>query len=165
MGNRSRLDSRSVARLASLQQDTAARYFVMQGAILPPALPSSPPSIRRALASIILFMPTKLTRKEVSTSDDKYRPRELEEIEGNGISIINEPIPPENVRALVRPRQRSVHAVLCEAVINTQALVTRLEFGVQAPPGQARVTVRELYVQTRRQLNALAAVLELEGLE
>jgi len=36
---------------------------------------------------------------------------------------------------------------------------------VQAPPGQARVTVRELYVQTRRQLNALAAVLELEGLE
>ena len=110
-------------------------------------------------------MPTKLTRKEVITSDDKYRARPLEEIEGNGISIINEPIPPENVRTLVRPRQRSLHAVLCEAVINTQALVTRLELGVQAPPGQARVTVRELYVQTRRQLNALAAVLELEGLE
>jgi len=28
-----------------------------------------------------------------------------------------------------------------------------------------RVTVRELYVQTRRQLKALGAVLELEGLE
>ena len=66
-------------------------------------------------------MPTKLTRKEVITSDDKYRARQLEEIEGNGISIINEPIPPENVRTLVRPRQRSLHAVLCEAVINTQA--------------------------------------------
>ena len=60
-------------------------------------------------------MPTKLTRKEVITSDDKYRARPLEEIEGNGISIINEPIPPENVRTLVRPRQRSLHAVLCEA--------------------------------------------------
>jgi hypothetical protein len=45
------------------------------------------------------------------------------------------------------------------------ALLTRLELGVQAPPGQARVTVRELYVQTRRQLKALSACLELEGLE
>jgi hypothetical protein len=44
-------------------------------------------------------------------------------------------------------------------------LLTRLELGVQAPPGQARVTVRELYVQTRRQLKSLAEVLELDGLE
>jgi hypothetical protein len=47
----------------------------------------------------------------------------------------------------------------------SQALVARLELGVQAPPGQARVTVRELYVQARRQLKALSACLELEGLE
>jgi hypothetical protein len=33
------------------------------------------------------------------------------------------------------------------------------------PPGQARVTVRELYVQTRRQVKALIATLELQGLE
>ena len=110
-------------------------------------------------------MPTKLTRKEVSASDDKYRPRELEEIEGNGISIINEPIPPENVRTLVRPRQRSLHAVLCEAVINTQAPLARLEAGVTVPRDQQREVVRVLYVATRHQARALAATLELDGLE
>ena len=110
-------------------------------------------------------MPTKLTRKEVSTSDDKYRPRQLEEIEGNGICIINEPTPPENVRALVRPRQRSLHAVLCEALMNTQALLARLEAGVTVPREQQRETVRLLYVATRHQVKALAAVLELDGLE
>ena len=110
-------------------------------------------------------MPTKLTRKEVITSDDKYRARQLEEIEGNGISIINEPIPPENVRALVRPRQRSVHAVLCEAVINTQAPLARLEAGVTVPRDQQREVVRVLYVATRHQARALAATLELDGLE
>ena len=110
-------------------------------------------------------MPTKLTRKEVITSDDKYRARPLEEIEGNGISIINEPIPPENVRALVRPRQRSVHTVLCEAVINTQAPLARLEAGVTVPRDQQREVVRLLYVATRHQVKALAAVLELDGLE
>ena len=111
-------------------------------------------------------MPTKLTRKEVITSDDKYRARPLEEIEGNGISIINEPIPPENVRTLVRPRQRSLHgAVLCEAVINTQAPLARLEAGVTVPRDQQREVVRVLYVATRHQARALAATLELDGLE
>ena len=110
-------------------------------------------------------MPTKLTRKEVITSDDKYRARPLEEIEGNGISIINEPIPPENVRTLVRPRQRSLHAVLCEAVINTQAPLARLEAGVTVPRDQRREVVRLLYVATRHQVQALAATLELDGLE
>jgi len=110
-------------------------------------------------------MPTKLTRKEVITSDDKYRARQLEEIEGNGISIINEPIPPENVRTLVRPRQRSLHAVLCEAVINTQAPLARLEAGVTVPRDQQREVVRVLYVATRHQARALAATLELDGLE
>ena len=110
-------------------------------------------------------MPTRLTRKEVITSDDKYRARPLEEIEGNGISIINEPIPPENVRTLVRPRQRSLHAVLCEAVINTQAPLARLEAGVTVPRDQQREVVRVLYVATRHQARALAATLELDGLE
>jgi hypothetical protein len=99
--------------------------------------------------------------------DDKYRARTFEELadDPTPLTWLNERPPPDNVRALVRTKQRSLHAVLCEALINTQALVTRLELGVQAPPGQARVAVRELYVQTRRQLKALAAVLELEGLE
>jgi hypothetical protein len=96
---------------------------------------------------------------------DKYRPRQLDEIEDNGVSLINEPLPPDNVRALVQSKERSLHAVLCQALVNTQALLTRLELGVQAPPGQARVTIRDLYVQTRRQLKALSATLELDGLE
>jgi hypothetical protein len=103
----------------------------------------------------------------IKLDDDKYRPRTSEELASDRtpVTLINERVPSDNVRTLVPPKQRSLHVVLCEALINTQALLQRLELGVQAPPGQARVTVRELYVQTRRQLKVLAAVLELEGLE
>jgi hypothetical protein len=96
---------------------------------------------------------------------NRYWPRQLDEIEGAPTTWLNEPAPPDNVSTLVRTKQRSLHAVLCGALTNTQALLTRLELGVRAPPGQARVAVRELYVQTRRQLKALSAVLELDGLE
>jgi hypothetical protein len=51
---------------------------------------------------------------------------------------LNEPLPPDNVSALVRPTQRSLNAVLCEALINTQALVTRLEAGVTVPQDRQR---------------------------
>jgi hypothetical protein len=74
-------------------------------------------------------------------------------------------LPPNNVSALVRPKQRSLHAVLCEALTNTQALLTRLEAGVTVPRDQQREVVRELYVLTRHQLQALSAVLALDGLE
>jgi hypothetical protein len=50
---------------------------------------------------------------------------------------------------------------LVEALNNTRALLARLELGVHAPPGEEREVVRELYVQTRRQVKALAAMLEL----
>jgi hypothetical protein len=70
-----------------------------------------------------------------------------------------------NVSALVRPRQRSLHAVLCEAVTNTQALLARLEAGVTVPRQEQREIVRLLYVATRHQVKALSAVLELNGLE
>jgi len=80
-------------------------------------------------------------------------------------SVLNEPLPPNNVSALVRPKQRSLHAVLCEALTNTQALLTRLEAGVTVPRDQQREVVRELYVLTRHQLQALSAVLALDGLE
>jgi hypothetical protein len=40
-----------------------------------------------------------------------------------------------------------------------------LELGVHVPRDQQRETVRALYVQTRRQVQVLAATLELEGLE
>jgi hypothetical protein len=81
------------------------------------------------------------------------------------VSLINQPLLPDNVRTLVRPNQRSLHAVLCEALTNTQALLTRLEAGVTVPRDQQREIVRLLYVATRHQVKALAAVLELEGLE
>ena len=81
------------------------------------------------------------------------------------VSLINQPLLPDNVRTLVRPNQRSLHAVLCEALTNTQALLTRLEAGVTVPRDQQREVVRSLYVATRHQAKALAAVLELDGLE
>ena len=97
--------------------------------------------------------------------DRRYWPRQFHEIEGTPQTWINEPLPPDNVRALVRPNPRSLHAVLCEALTNTQALLTRLEAGVTVPRDQQREVVRSLYVATRHQAKALAAVLELDGLE
>jgi len=98
---------------------------------------------------------------------DRYHPRTIEELADDPIpvSLINEPLPPDNVRALVRPTQRSLHAVLCDALTNTQALLARLEAGVTVPRDQQREVVRLLYVATRHQVRALSAVLELEGLE
>jgi hypothetical protein len=81
------------------------------------------------------------------------------------VSLINEEPLPDNVRTLVRAKQRPLHAVLCEALINTQALLTRLEAGVTVPQSQQREIVRSLYVATRNQAKALAACLELAGLE
>jgi len=84
-------------------------------------------------------------------SDDKYRPRSfvLDDPGPDPVSLINEPVAPDNVSTLVRPKQRSLHAVLCEGLNNTQALLSRLEAGVVVPRDQQRETVRELYVATR----------------
>jgi hypothetical protein len=98
---------------------------------------------------------------------DKYRPRTFEELadDRTPVTFVNELSPPDNVRALVRPKQRSLHAVLGEALTNTQALLTRLELGVTVPRPEQREVIRLLYVATRHQVKALAAVFELEGLE
>jgi len=79
--------------------------------------------------------------------DDRYWPRQFEEMAEDAVpvTIINEPLPPDNVRALV-PRQRSLHAVLCEALMNTQALLARLESGVTVPKDHQHEIVRLLYV-------------------
>src|SRR6516162_5995539 len=97
---------------------------------------------------------------------ERYWPRRFEEMASDctPTTWLNEPLPPDNVRALV-PRQRSLHAVLCEALTNTQALLARLESGVSVPRDQQREVVRLLYVATRYQVKALAATLELDGLE
>jgi hypothetical protein len=95
--------------------------------------------------------------------DRKYWPRTGEELTEHPIpvSLINEPLLPDNVRTLV-PRQRSIHAVLVEGLNSTQALLTRLESGVTVPRQEQREVVRLLYIATRNQARALAAVLELD---
>src|SRR5215472_12337505 len=94
---------------------------------------------------------------------DRYWPRRVEEIEGSGVSLINEPLPPDNVRSIVRAERRSL--VLIESLNSTQALLARLEAGVHVPCDQQREVVRSLYVATRNQARALIATLELQGLE
>jgi hypothetical protein len=64
------------------------------------------------------------------------------------------------------PKARSLHAVLCQALMNMQALLQRLELGVHVPRQEQREVVILRYVATRHQVKALAAVLlELDGLE
>src|SRR5262249_27986642 len=98
---------------------------------------------------------------------DRFWPRQFAEMVEDAVptSLINEPVPPDNVTALV-PRQRSIHAVLVESLNSTQALLTRLESGrVCVPRQEQREIVRLLYVATRHQVKALATTLELDGLE
>ena len=98
---------------------------------------------------------------------DRYWPRRFEEMASDRAPVtwLNEPVPPDNVATLV-PRQRSIHAVLVESLNSTKALLTRLESGrVCVLRPEQREVVRLLYVATRHQVKALAAVLELDGLE
>ena len=74
-------------------------------------------------------------------------------------------MPPDNVRSIGRAARRPLHAVLCEALTNTQVLLTRLEAGVTVPRDQQREILRLLYVARRNQAKALIATLELQGLE
>jgi hypothetical protein len=49
-------------------------------------------------------------------SDDKYWPRSFTDDPGpDPVSLINEPVPPDNVSTLVRAKERPLHAVLCVA--------------------------------------------------
>ncbi len=66
----------------------------------------------------------------------------------------------------LRPiQERSLHAILVEALIDTQSLLARLERCVQIRQNGQRGVVRQLYVATRNQAKTLIATLELEGLE
>jgi hypothetical protein len=93
--------------------------------------------------------------------DDKYWPRQIDEIDGSGVSLLNEPIAPENVGVLVPLQQRSLHAVIAQSLKDTEALIERLELGVKAADS-GRGFIRELYVQARKQREVLSAVLRLE---
>ena len=100
----------------------------------------------------------------VAMRDDRYRPFEIMELEDKP-SLINEPI--REVIEL-RPGQSatSLHGLLVGVRNQAQALLERLETGgVYVPKDQQREVVRLLYVATRHQVKALAATLELDGLE
>jgi len=92
----------------------------------------------------------------------RYRPAQLNEIE-NRPSLIGEPVPPDNVITL--RKSRSLHAVLVENLNATRALRRHLEDGVTVSNDAQCKIIKSLFVATRDQVNALAAVLELEGLE
>ena len=97
--------------------------------------------------------------------DDRYRPADIAEVEQK-VSLLNEPIHDEVIE--LRPGQSaaSLHALLVGVRNQAQALLDRLETrGVYVPKDQQREVVRLLYVATRNQVRALAACLELEGLE
>jgi hypothetical protein len=97
----------------------------------------------------------------------RYWPKQFEEMLEDDIpsTIINQPLCAAVPLTLLPTKPRSLHAVLCEALTNTQALLARLEAGVRVAEAGQRETVRELYVQTRHQREALIACLELPGLE
>jgi hypothetical protein len=100
--------------------------------------------------------------------DDKhrYRPRRLEEIEDNGLSIINEPITRDGT--VSHPRwwsERALRPVLSEALAATRALLVRLERGVYPPRDREQraryeTTIRELYLRSQDQLRVLEAALD-----
>jgi hypothetical protein len=100
--------------------------------------------------------------KGIGTRQVRYHPAQIDEIEERR-SLISEPLPPENVIPL--RHSRPLHAVLVESLNSTGALLRRLEDGVTVPRDVQREIVRLLYVATRQQVQALAATLELDGLE
>ena len=96
---------------------------------------------------------------------DRYRPADIAEFEQK-VSLLNEPVHEEVIE--LRPGQSaaSLYALLVGVRNQAQALLDRLETrGVYVPREGQREVVRALYVATRNQVKALAACLELEGLE
>ena len=97
--------------------------------------------------------------------DDRYRPADVAEVEQK-VSLLNEPIRDEVIELRPGQASASLHALLVGVRNQAQALLDRLETrGVYVPKDQQREVVRLLYVATRNQVRALAACLELEGLE
>ena len=92
----------------------------------------------------------------------KYRPCPIDELEARP-SLINEPLPPDNVITL--RKARSLRAVLAENLNATRALLRHLEDGVVVSQDAHCEVVRLLLIATRQQEKALAAALECDGLE
>src|SRR5262249_5393013 len=90
--------------------------------------------------------------------DKKYTPRTLDELADDPIpvTVLNEPLRPENVGVLVPGRQRSLHAVLAQNLKDVEGLSARLELGV-AGANSGRGLILGLHVWWRKQREAHSA--------
>jgi len=78
---------------------------------------------------------------------DRYHPRTVDEIDGSGVSLLNEPLPPENVGVLVPSQQRSLHAVMAQNLKDVEGLIARLELGVAvATSGRGIIRERTFWI-------------------
>ena len=70
--------------------------------------------------------------------EDKYRARSFDELaeDATPVTLLNEPLPPDNVGVLVPGRQRSLHSVIAQALADTESLIARLEAERGAAPAQ-----------------------------
>jgi hypothetical protein len=93
--------------------------------------------------------------------DRRYWPRQFDEIEGTPQTWLNEPVPPDNVAMLVPHKRRSLHAIVAQNLADVEDLIARLDFGAGVA-ASGRALIRDLYVQSRKQRDLLAAALRLE---
>jgi hypothetical protein len=96
----------------------------------------------------------------------RYWPRSfIEDDPGpDPVSLINEPLTAANAIPLRPVQPRSLHADIALSLTMAEHLLQRLEGGVLTADN-GRPAVRELWLATRRQRDALAAALRLEELE
>jgi hypothetical protein len=92
-------------------------------------------------------------------SGERFRPCEISEAT-DVISWLNEP-----TTDIARRRELPLSAVLANVRVHTEALAVRLEAGVYVSGDEEREVVRRLYLQTRRQLEALAVAVGLLTVE
>jgi hypothetical protein len=86
---------------------------------------------------------------------DKYRPCELADVDDS--SLLTEP-----VVDIAPRRSRPFRAIMLDAMVHSQALLTHLErVGVPAPSAEERSLIRELYLRTREQAELLRQSLDL----
>jgi hypothetical protein len=84
----------------------------------------------------------------------RFIPCELVELE-DPVSLLNEP-----AVDIVQRRRPPLDAVLRDVQRNASVLAARLEAGVVVHGDAERDAVKALYLQTRRQLEAIAVALE-----
>lgn len=63
--------------------------------------------------------------------DDRYHPRSFEEMATDSdVSLLNEPLLPDNVGVIVPGQRRSLHSLIAQSLKDVEGLIARLETGV-----------------------------------